>query len=141
MLGCRRYVAQLLVPMDLPRAEEAGEDSADPLKPDGPIAFSPDSVFLLQVDGSADPFYQIGVIRLAARIGGAEVPSPVPVILIARVQGKLLVAIPHQFWHRQVALRKLRGQSFSKPSAVSVSAVLDSDREVLVEEASIIECG
>ena len=112
--------------MEFPGAEEPAESP----RPESSV-FSPDSACLLQADGSADPFYQVGVIRLESAIGGAEVPSPVPVILIARVQGKLLAAIPHQFWHRQVARRKLPSQSFSKPSAVSVSAVLDSDREVI----------
>ena len=56
-------------------------------------------------------------------------PSPVPVILITRVQGKVLAAIPFSFWHRSVARRKLPSQSFSKPASVSVGAVLDVDRE------------
>ena len=98
----------------------------------GDLPFRPESVFLLQPDGTADPFYQIGLIRLPA-LGGAEEPDPVPVILITRVQGKMLAAIPFSFWHRSVARRKLPPQSFSKAASVSVGSVLDVDREVPIE--------
>ena len=98
----------------------------------GDLPFRPESVFLLQPDGTADPFYQIGLIRLPAP-GGAEEPDPVPVILITRVQGKILAAIPFSFWQRSVARRKLPPQSFSKAASVSVGSVLDVDREVPIE--------
>ena len=98
----------------------------------GDLPFRPESVFLLQPDGTADPFYQIGLIRLPAP-GGAEEPDPVPVILITHVQGKSLAAVPFSFWHRSVARRKLPPQSFSKAASVSVGSVLDVDREVPIE--------
>ena len=130
MLSCRRLLAGLLNQMESSAAFPVGglppgASFGDSL---GSEPFVPESVFLLQPDGTADPFYQIGLIRLPA-LGGAEVPSPVPVILITRVQGKILAAIPFSFWHRSVARRKLPSQSCSKPASVSVGAVLDVDRE------------
>lgn len=130
MLSCRRLLAGLLNQMESSAAFPVGglppgASFGDSL---GSEPFVPESVFLLQPDGTADPFYQIGLISLPA-LGGAEVPSPVPVILITRVQGKVLAAIPFSFWHRSVARRKLPSQSFSKPASVSVGAVLDVDRE------------
>ena len=99
--------------------------------------FSPESFFLVQVDGTADPFYQIGLIRSSSALGPEGSDLVVPVILITAIQGKILAAIPHSFWHRQVAKRQLPPQSFTKASGVSVSAVLQADRETIVENQSI----
>lgn len=56
-------------------------------------------------------------------------PLIVPVIAIAAVHSRILVAVPGKFWHRTVKNRLLPAGALSKVNSISVSAVVESERD------------
>lgn len=58
----------------------------------------------------------------------------IPVICIAELQGKILVAVPHQVWHRSLSKRVLPNGFFSKPTVVEVKVCKVTARNVQLDE-------
>ena len=75
-------------------------------------AMDPDPNFLLE-DGVVNLAYRVGL--LALEVGEEE--QSVQVIPVARFNGRNLVAVPFQAWHKRVARRLLPKDEFLKPNA------------------------
>lgn len=58
----------------------------------------------------------------------------IPVICIAELQQKLLVAVPHQVWHRTPSKRVLPSAFFSKPTVVEVKVCKVTARTTQLED-------
>ena len=86
-------------------------------------------------DGAVNPNYLLGVLEVQDASGVSS--TSVPVIFVAAINSKLLVAVPQKFWHKKVSKRLLPPDGLSKPVLVSVTAARDSDREALLEGTGI----
>ena len=81
---------------------------------------------VVQADGSADPNYKVLIFL---RDLGPGAVHGIPIILIAQVESKFLVAIPFNSWNRLVRLRLLPANSLSKVVSVAVAAAESDHRE------------
>ena len=89
---------------------------------------------LVQADSSANLEYP--VLIFLSDLGPGAVHA-VPIILLAEVDSKLLVAVPFNSWNRLVRLRLLPPTSFSKVVSVAVAAVEGDHREQVVDNIFI----
>ncbi len=80
--------------------------------------------YVVNSEGAVNAAYPSGRLLVESEEGG---PS-VRVICVAVQEGKVLVAVPHSTWHRNVAHRILATGTFKKPAAVEVAACPDEDR-------------
>ncbi len=112
--------------------EASGGEEEEPV--DGEALDIRDNLVVSE-DGAVNPNYLLGVLEVQYPSG--EDPVSVPVIFVAAINSRLLVAVPHKFWNKKASKRILPPDGLSKPVLVSVTAALDSDREALVEEVGI----
>eukprot|EP00435_Cladocopium_sp_Y103_P037073 s2573_g9.t1 len=67
----------------------------------------------------------------------AEEPAVVNLIPVAAHEGKLLVAVPHEVWHRTLAKRLLPQRALSRAILVEVLVAYEDEPETVVEEESM----
>ena len=79
---------------------------------------------LVYAEGETDLSFDVGQITLA------DERSQASIILIAEVEGQLLVGVPGSVWHKKVAKRLLSKSALSKPILTSVVACTEDSREV-----------
>lgn len=89
---------------------------------------------VVQADGSANLNYQALIFLSDLGPGAAHT---IPIILVAEVESKLLVAIPFNSWNRLVRLRLLPPNSLSKVVSVAVAATEADHRELVVDNIYI----
>lgn len=95
--------------------EEAGVDEV----PDLQLLLDPSS-------GDFDPEFEFAALPLAT----GEV---VEIVLVARIDTKLLVVVPASAWHRQIAKRILPPQALTKVTSVEVQQCSQVDRTEATE--------
>ena len=115
-------------------ASEVPEPEAGSGKEDEDLELDLSAGLLVLEDGSANSNYQVFSFR--SDLGPGD-HHDVPIILITRIDTKILVAIPYSFWHRLTRQRLLPSAAFSKAVSVAVAAVEDSHREVAVDNVFI----
>lgn len=115
-------------------ASEVPEPEAGSGKEDEDLELDLSAGLLVLEDGSANSNYQVFSFR--SDLGPGD-HHDVPIILITRIDTKILVAIPCSFWHRLTRQRLLPSAAFSKAVSVAVAAVEDSHREVAVDNVFI----
>ena len=62
-----------------------------------------------------------------------------PLLLIAEFEGKSLVAVPFEAWHRQVTRRRMQPGALSKPAVIEVLAA-DGVGKTILEPEQYIKC-
>ena len=70
---------------------------------------------MAQADGSVDHHYRVGRLALPK----SEILMAL--IAVAEIEGRLIVAVPEEVWHRIVARRLLSPRALAKPSLCSVA--------------------
>ena len=115
-------------------ASEVPEADAGSGRGDEDLELDLSAGLLVFEDGSANSNYQVFSFR--SDLGPGD-HHDVPIILITRIDTKILVAIPYSFWHRLTRQRLLPSAAFSKAVSVAVAAVEDSHREVAVDNVFI----
>ena len=80
--------------------------------------------------GQPNSEFQVGQIELADGNLAA-------LILIAFVDGRFLVAVPTEVWHRKAGSRKLDSKALVKPIQCAVACCLNSDRGTQLADTSI----
>lgn len=78
--------------------------------------------FLVVSGESVDHKYRPGSLTLANG-------ETLPVIPVAEVEGRLVVAVPESSWHRTPGKRLLPAKSFTKPALCAVAGCLALERE------------
>ena len=86
--------------------------------------------FVVEASGEADPEF---VLCLYTTPMGVKIQC----ILAAEVDGRALVAFPHQVWHRTIARRALPPGVLSKPTLVELASTTAADRLEMVEDKYI----
>ena len=82
---------------------------------------------ILQADGSFDSNYDVGLFQFENPETGDL--AEVPVIVVAKVDGSFLVAVPGSKWHRTIARRALPPQSLTRVLQVTVAAASEAERD------------
>ena len=62
-----------------------------------------------------------------------------PLLLVAKLDEKILVAVPHQAWHRTTSKRSMQMGALSKATAVEVLAAAADSKDVM-EPEFFIKC-
>ena len=105
--------------------DEVGEEAVD-------LA----SKCIVQADGSFDSTFDVGLFQFD-KVDTGDL-AEVPIIVVAKVEGVFLVAVPGSSWHRTIARRVLPPHSLSRVLQVSVAAAAEGDRETPVDRTTIL---
>ena len=92
-------------------------------------AMDPDASNFLLEEGVVNSEYRLGL--LAIQVGDEE--QSVQVIPIARFNGRNLVAVPFQAWHKKVAKRVLPKEGLLKPNVIEVLVVEPEERDAVLD--------
>ena len=89
-----------------------------------------DSLAHVTAEGKVFDEYEVATFFVDEHTG----EPAIPVICIAELQQKLLVAVPHQVWHRTPSKRVLPSGFFSKPTVVEVKVCKVTARTTQLED-------
>lgn len=76
-----------------------------------------------------DSDYPVGSYEFFAEGDGCPENLTIAIIAVVEIEGRVVVAVPHQAWHRTVSKRKLPPTSLVKPVCVAVDFVDRSEEE------------
>ena len=96
-------------------------------------AMDPEESLFVTEEGQINLHYRLGLLAVTA----GEEEQSLQVILVAKFNGKNLIAVPSTVWHKKPAKRILPAGSFSKPTAIEVCAVNPSVMEEPYEELKL----
>eukprot|EP00435_Cladocopium_sp_Y103_P076299 s94_g88.t1 len=102
---------------------------------DGPAEEAGSKVPFLFPEGVENPDFEIQLYIDDLDSGTGSLP----LLLIAELETKILVAVPFEAWHRVSARRKMCQGALSKPAVVEVLAA-DASMHVALEEKHYIKC-
>lgn len=96
-------------------------------------AMDPEEPLFVIEEGQINLNYRLGLLAVTV----AEEEQSLQVILVAKFNGKNLVAVPSTAWHKKTIKRILPTGSFAKPTAIEVCAVNPSAMEEPYEELKL----
>lgn len=120
-LGARE-AAGLLWPADGEVEEEPAELVRRPIQ-------LPQCTVLVGERLQPDSDYPVGSYEFFAEGDGCPENLTIAIIAVVEIEGRVVVAVPHQVWHRTVSKRKLPPTSLVKPVCVAVDFVDRGEEE------------
>ncbi len=115
--------------MNLDEEEEVDAEASavPPVDSLAPVVLEPRSFVVVDSYGSVEEEFVTGILPTSSAVSSA-------VIAVCVIDGRLLVALPAQAWHRAVSKRKIDPKCLQKPLLVSVEACFATDRGSPIEE-------